>query len=147
MTVPNREVHLRRWQVAAAFIALVVASALVITWEDGRIDKNARGVARAEARATAAQKVNRLQLQTRKELVAEARRADKQLCTEIEAIKERIRATVRVNTREEYEIILRRINPGIAEGQVTALYNQAKAQEQEVQERFAARDCATVPGG
>ena len=136
-----------RYAISASFLAVVAISALIVFVNDRRTDKAIRKsevavlvAARANARAEAAIEVNRRQDSIRRELVG-------LFCEEIEGIKERIRATVKVNTRAEYAIILRRINPGIAEDQITALYNQARAQEQEVQERFAARNCATVPGG
>lgn len=136
-----------RLRIAASFMVVVIVAAVIVLVNDRRTDKAIRrsnvavlAAARANARAAAAQEVNRRQDAIRRELVT-------LFCGEIEGIKERIRATVKVNTREEYAIILRRINPGIAENQIDALYEQARAQEQEVQERFAARDCATVPGG
>src|SRR4029077_8644631 len=83
-----------RRKVALAFVAVLAATAGVILWEDGRIDANARKAARAEATAVAAQRVNEAQNAIRRDLIRQARASDLRLCTELESIKERIRATV-----------------------------------------------------
>jgi hypothetical protein len=137
----------RRWHIPAAFVTLVVVSVLLVWLNDHRTDQAIRRSNAALLTATAAlarseanSAVNRSQDAIRRELVD-------LFCEEIESIKERIRATVRVNSRARFAETLRRVNPDVTDEQIDALYQQAKAQEQEVQERFAPRDCATVPGG
>lgn len=152
--MPMREIHLRRWHLLLLLGVFTLWSVAYAYWSDERIDAAERRISAntviavsAAAQAEVAAAENRLQDQIRRERVAEFRRNNMRFCREIESIKERIRATVRVRPREQYEETLRRLTPDISEEQVDALYAQAKAQEQEVQERFAPSDCATVPGG
>jgi hypothetical protein len=144
--VPNRPVTLRRWQIVSAFVVLVVASALVIVWEDGRIDKNARAIARAEATAVAAQRVNATQNQIRRELVRAFHDSDLRLCRQLEALKERIRATVHVDDAS-FLATLAQIGIQPDSDQARALLAESHARERDTLERFAAIDCETLPSG
>lgn len=142
----NVTVTLKRWQIAASFVAIVVVSALTIWLHDHRIDNAIKrsnvavlASAQANAKASAAQAANRVQDAVRRDLVS-------LFCNEIESIKERIRATAMVD-RREFRLTLERLNidPDSQQGQ--ALLLQAFEQERELQERFAPLDCGDVPGG
>jgi hypothetical protein len=136
-------IAVRRWQVVAAFVLLIGASAVVIVWEDGRIDANARRSARAEAKAVAAQRVNVVQNDLRHELVQAAHNADVRLCQEIESIKERIRATVAVDD-EQFLASLAQIGLQPTSTQALSLLAEAHEREADTLERFAPLNCRAL---
>ena len=138
--MPGRFLPHDRWQAVGAFIVIVAIAVSVAIWNDRRIDAAEKRIIANRASVQDLKKTNERQNAVRSELI-------KVFCSEIESIKERIRATVRVPVRDIYAERLRKLNSELTDAQVDALYQQAKEQEREVHERFEARDCATLPGG
>lgn len=138
--MPRRFLPHDRWQAIGAFIVIVAIAVAVAIWNDYRIDQAEQRITANRASVQDLKRTNERQNAVRSELI-------KVFCSEIEGIKERIRATVRVPARDVYAERLRNLNADLTDTQVDALYQQAKEQEREVHERFAARDCATLPGG
>jgi len=134
----------RKGPVLAASAALVSVVVLVVAMSYV-VSRNAETAARAEAKAVAAQRVNRAQNVIRAELVVEFRRADRRLCVAINAVYERIRATVRVDD-EQFLASLKQIGIEPDSAQAAALLEAAHEREQETFERFASVDCAKLPG-
>ena len=123
----------------AAVILLVLAMTAGVLWHDARSRSSAN-----RALIERLQQVNADNIAIRKELVERSRAADLRICREVESIKERIRATVVVDTRVNFAVTLRRLNPDISKAQIDALYAQSKERQQEVKERFAPINCEAV---
>lgn len=141
--MPKQIVEVRRWQIGGAFVVFAVICALVIWWEDGRIDHNTHAIARAEALAAAATQANVVQNRLRRERVHEFQQHDLELCQEVEALKERIRATVLVND-QQFLRALGQLGIQPQSTQAKALLSEAHARERETLARFTAIDCRAL---
>jgi len=149
--MPMREVHLRRWHLLlllGVFTLWSVAYAIVADYRldqaEERISQNTRLAAVALVRANAEAAENRIQNRLRAERVAEFRRNAIRSCEDIEAIKERIRATVRVN-EDEFRLTLLSLNIDPDSPQGMSLFERARQSEAETLERFKRKDCGALP--
>jgi hypothetical protein len=145
----------RRGVFLQATARLIVPAALVIL----AVLASTVGLASCDARQRSAgnrELIERLQASDRRQaaidhelarqrgaLARERRRADLFICHEVEAIKERLRASARVDVgRLNRTLEQLNIDPRSAQG--LALLEQARAQERELLERFAPTDCRRV---
>jgi hypothetical protein len=149
--MPTREIVLRRWHLLLLLAVFTLWSVAYTVWSDNRIDtaeqrisRNATISAAALVKAEHAQIENRIQDRLRAERVAEFRRVAIDHCRELEAIKERIRATVRVN-EAEFRLSLESLNIDPDSPQGMALFERARQNEAEALERFKAEDCRALP--
>lgn len=140
---PRRVVEVQRWQVVGAFLVLVGIAVGVAWWNDYRIDQAEKRVTSNRASVADLRRANEAQNALRGELVAEARRVDLIICRDSNALKERIRATVRVRETEFRQALMDLgIDPDSRRGQ--SLFKAAKAREAEALERFKLRNCKAL---
>jgi hypothetical protein len=128
----------RHWRTVAAFLAVILIAVAVVTWEDHRVDRAARAVARAEVKATQAQRENALQNRIRRDLILV-------FCNQINALNERIRVTVRVD-RAQFRLALTNIGIDPDSPQGRSLFRQAIDREKDVEDRFRSLACLNLPG-
>jgi len=148
--MPMREINLRRWHLLlllGVFTLWSVAYALVADYRldqaEERITMNTKVAAVALVRANAEAAENRIQNRLRAERVAEFRQNAIRNCREIEAIKDRIRATVAFN-RDDFRQQLRDLNIDPDSPQGLAILERARQQEHETIERFRSKDCGAL---
>jgi hypothetical protein len=149
--MPMREINLRRWHLLlllGVFTLWSVAYAIVADYRldqaEARINQNTKLAAVALVRANAEAAENRIQNRLRAERVAEFRQNAIRNCRELEAIKERIRATVRVD-EDRFRLSLLALNIDPFSPQGMGLLERAHQVEAETLERFKRKDCGTLP--
>lgn len=84
MIVPNKPVTVRRWEVVAAFVVVVVAAVIAVQWSNHNIDKR---IDAAEKRIRANTATNEQQNEIRRELVAHFKKTDARICMFINALR------------------------------------------------------------
>lgn len=147
VVVPNHPVTLRRWQIIAAFV-LVVVSASLSTWfanhhtnarideAERRITDNTQSISRAKLRAIVAEEHAVLARQTAKRQHETIR----VLCGEIAAIKAQIVATLRSSSGGSQQLV------GRIPGYTQADADLAEARLQQALRRFHPRPCPPSKG-
>jgi hypothetical protein len=140
--MPRKPITVRRWEVVASFVAMVVIAGGSAWFTDYRIDRaeqriksNTESVASVEAAATAARAVADVARRLAEVEAAAGRRADRKICVEVEKVKVQLVSTLRSNRGQARSLV------GRIPGYTAADARAAEMRLQEALRRFEPKEC------